>query len=163
MQKYILRDLIIRITYAFVKPNSRKQTAMNALTIIPPIATLPVCLADAEMTQTLAFAEMEKSAGHAAGLRARLAHFHRLVCRARPGVRCRPHPAPAARFLSGEATDAAKSPARSAGAPPPSPMPTSWPGMSRRRTPRRSRQWSGASAAPSAPPPSGRRRRPPIW
>ena len=80
---------------------------MNQLTVLP-IATLPMCLAEAEMTQTLAYAEMEKSAG----TRRAYASDWRIFtvwCAAR-GLESLPAtPGTAARFLSGEATRGTKS------------------------------------------------------
>ena len=82
----------------FVKPSSRKQTTMNQLTVLP-IATLLMCLADAEMTQTLAFAEMEKSEGTRRAYRSDFRIFA-AWCVAR-GLESMPAtPGTAARFLS---------------------------------------------------------------
>jgi site-specific recombinase XerD len=133
---------------------------MNQLTV-PPLATLPMCLADAEMTQTLAYAEMEKSAGTRRAYGSDWRIFT-AWCAAR-GLESLPAtPGTAARFLSGEATRGTKSSTigrrtaaiayahKLAGHEPP-------------RTRRRSKRWSGASAARSAPRPSARRPRPPIW
>jgi site-specific recombinase XerD len=80
---------------------------MNQLTVLP-IATLPMCLADAEMTQTLAFAEMEKSAGTRRAYGSDWSIFT-AWCAAR-GLESLPaSPGTAARFLSSQARDAKKS------------------------------------------------------
>lgn len=93
--------------YALVKPNSRKQSIVNQLIVLPPIA-LPICLADAEMTQTLAFAEMEKSAGTRRAYRGDFAIFT-AWCVARDLEFMPATPGTAARFLSSQATGAKKS------------------------------------------------------
>jgi site-specific recombinase XerD len=92
----------------FGKPNSRKQTVMKQLTVIPPSATLPLCLADAEMTQTLAFAEMEKSAGTRRAYGSDWLIFT-AWCAERDLESLPASPGTAARFLSSQATDAKKS------------------------------------------------------
>jgi site-specific recombinase XerD len=94
------------------KPNSRNQTGppeiMNDLAIIPPMPTVPMCLADAEMAAAVSFALRDKSAGTRRAYGSDFGIFT-AWCDAR-GLD--PMPASAgtvARFLSSQATDGLKS------------------------------------------------------